>query len=115
MDTAQTRVLWFSRHFLDEDQLNGLKAIYGSNLVINQVDRTVKHVSEIQDEIDNSDVIAIVAPLDIQQQFLQLAGERPVILSESKRMFSDDGGKTVFKFNGWIRIKEIVYRTERLN
>lgn len=108
------KILWFSRHILGQDQLAGLIALYGDDLQVTQVDKTIQSASELTPYILESDVIALVAPMKIQQQVLKLAGSRPVIFSESKRLLSEDGGKTLFKFNGWYQIKRIEYEVTRL-
>ena len=79
---------------------------------ITQVDRTLSSAFELKDEIEDSDIIAIVAPVNIQQQFLKVAGsDKPVIMAKSERIVEDDleGGesKVVFKFLKWERLVKI--------
>ena len=105
------KVLWFSRHEMTEEQ----KAALG-DVEITQVSRTINSAYELKEEIDNCDIIAIVAPLNIQKQFLDLAKGKPVIYALNQRVLvpNEEGGedKVMFKFNGWQRILKIDVVTE---
>ena len=100
------KVLWVSRHIMSEEQLAAL-----GEVTINQVDRTLNSAFELQEEIAEADIIAIVAPINLQQQFLKLAGNKPVIMAVNDRQLVPDpeGGesKVVFKFVKWIQLKKI--------
>lgn len=100
------KVLWFSRHDMTAEQRKAL-----GNCEIIQVNKTINSAYELKDEIDACDIIAIVAPINLQQQFLQLAGEKPVIMAVNDRILvpQDDGteDKVVFKFVKWERLLEI--------
>jgi len=111
------KVLWFSRHEMTEPQIADLKRIFGDNLIINQVSRTISSAFELQNEIAENDVIAIVAPINLQQQFLKLAGEKPVIIAKSKRLVTKIEGeedKVEFIFRNWFQIKKIEVVLNRL-
>lgn len=105
-----TRVLWFSRHSMTDDQLNALVAKLGE-VEIMQVDKTIKTAYELADEVEACDVIAIVAPIDLQAQFVKLAKDKPVIVAQNRRELvkSDDGSesKAIFIFDGWKRLEKI--------
>lgn len=100
------KVLWFSRHEMTAEQRKAL-----GNCEIIQVNKTINSAYELKDEIDACDIIAIVAPINLEQQFLQLAGEKPVIMAVNDRILvpQDDGteDKVVFKFVKWERLLEI--------
>lgn len=99
-------VFWFSRHEMTEDQKKAL----GDNVVIHQCNQSVKSAYEIADKLEGMDVIAIVAPVNLQQQFLRLAGGRPVIMAVSERvLISQEEGedKVEFHFVKWERLLEI--------
>jgi hypothetical protein len=101
------KVLWFSRHQLSPEQLADLVRVFGEVEVI-QINRTINHASEIKADIEAVDVIAIVAPLPLQQEFLQLAGDRPVIFCKNARIVDPaDNTKVTFQHTGWFRIMEI--------
>lgn len=68
------KVLWFSRHKMTEPQLAAL-----GNVEIVQIDRSIESASELQEEINDCDIIAIVAPIGLQAQFLRVAGDKPVL------------------------------------
>lgn len=110
-----TNVLWFSRHSMTDPQLAALTTKLG-DVTVNQVNKTINSAFELQDEIAANDIIAIVAPLNLQAQFLKLAGDKPVIVAETKReLVKDaDGGedKVNFIFNGWTRLVKIDVVTE---
>lgn len=100
------KVLWFSRHEMTVEQ----KAALG-NVEIVQINRTINSAFELQAEIAAADIVAIVAPINLQQQFLKLAGEKPVIMALSERILvpSEDGGedKVDFHFVKWERLRKI--------
>lgn len=100
------KVLWFSRHEMTEAQRKAL-----GEVEINQIDRTIRRADELKQEIDESDIIAIVAPIELQQQFLALAGDKPVIMAVNERIFvpQPDGSKAKmeFQFRKWERLLKI--------
>lgn len=98
-------VLWFSRHEMTEEQ----KAALG-DVNITQVNRSIRSAWELKDEIEAADVVAVVAPVNLQEQFLKVAGDRPVITAVSRREVipNPDGEDEVeFHFVKWERILEI--------
>lgn len=76
-----TKVLWFSRHDMTPDQ----RAALGDS-EITQIDKTIKHASEVADEISQCDVLAVVAPVELQKEFLEQAGNKPVITAVNDRI-----------------------------
>ena len=100
------KVLWFSRHEMTAEQRAAL-----GDVEIVQVNRTISSAFELQSEIAAADIVAIVAPINLQQQFLKLAGDKPVIMALSERVLvpSEDGGedKVDFHFVKWERLKKI--------
>ena len=113
------RVLWFSRHIMTDEQHDALfisiakhfnNDLQETRIIITQISETINNASEIQD-LDGYDVYAIVAPIALQQQFLRVAGEKPVIMAKSNRVITKnpEGGedKVSFVFDKWERIKKI--------
>jgi len=102
------KIMWFSRHELSSPQKEDLERIYGVNLIINQVNKTISSAKELTEEINLSDVVAIVAP-PLQQEFLQLCGmDKPLIFCKNGRIVDPiDNSKVQFVHQGWFRIKEI--------
>ena len=105
------KVLWFSRHEMTPEQ----KAALG-DCEITQISKTISSAYELADEIAAADIVAIVAPINIQAQFLKLAGDKPVITAKSQRLLvhQDDGSedKVVFQFEKWERLVKIEVVTE---
>lgn len=103
-------VLWFSRHDMTEEQIDALVQIYGP-VQIHQINKTVKSANELENEIKNSDVVAVVAPVELQAEFLEIADGIPVISCRNKRILiqNQDGTETKveFVFNGWYEIEKI--------
>lgn len=100
------KVLWFSRHEMTEDQ----KAALG-DCEITQVNKSIQSAYELQSEIEAADIIAIVAPINLQAQFLKLAGNKPVIMAVNDRVLvpQPDGSedKVEFHFVKWERLIKI--------
>lgn len=70
------------------------------------MNKTIASPYDIREEIERSDVVAIVAPIHIQEQVLRLAGDKPVIMALSERVIVD-GDKVMFKFVKWERLVEV--------
>jgi hypothetical protein len=97
---------------MSEEQLNDLKRIYGKNITINKISKTISDVKEIEKDIKENDVIAVVAPLRLLQQICKIAGNKPVIIAESERKVLNN--EVQFKFKGWYQIKKIDVILEKL-
>lgn len=100
-----TKVLWFSRHEMTPDQ----RAALGDS-EITQIDKTIKHASEVADEISQCDVLAVVAPVELQKEFLEQAGNKPVITAVNDRILvpTENGeSKVQFSFVKWEQVKKI--------
>ena len=112
------KILWFSRHNMTDDQQQALfrsvakhfqNDLSRTGVIITQISETINNVSEI-DDISGYDVYAIVAPISLQQQFLRVAGSRPVIMAKSERLITktaEGEDKISFVFNKWEQIKKI--------
>ena len=102
------KVLWFSRHTMTDEQLKAL-----GDVEINQINRSISSAYELEEEINNSDIIAIVAPINLQQQFLKLAAGKPVIMAVNDRVLvpqPDGEDKVEFHFVKWEQLDEIVIK-----
>lgn len=100
-----TKVLQFSRHEMTPDQ----RAALGDS-EITQIDKTIKHASELADEISQCDVLAVVAPVELQREFLEQAGDKPVITAVNDRILvpTENGeSKVQFSFVKWEQVKKI--------
>lgn len=105
------KVLWFSRHEMTKDQKEAL-----GEVEIKQINASINSAYEIKDAIDECDIIAIVAPINLQQQFLKLADGKPVIMAvnDRKTVPDPDGGedKAIFTFVKWERLISISIEKE---
>lgn len=101
--SRKKRVLWFSRHMMTLGQLIDLRNFFGS-VEVKQISYPVQHAKEVLKDIRKSDIIALVAPLEIQKQFLELSDGKPVLFCRNQR---DHDGPNGFKHGGWFRIKKI--------
>ena len=102
------KVLWFSRHEMSADQLAAL-----GDVEVTQVNRSISSAYELEEEINNSDIIAIVAPINLQQQFLKLAAGKPVIMAVNDRVLvpqPDGEDKVEFHFVKWEQLDEIIIK-----
>lgn len=104
------KVLWFSRHTMSDTQLASLTKKLGEIELI-QVNRTINSAREISAEIEECDILAIVAPIGLQAEFLRLANGKPVITAVNERVLvkSDDGteDKVEFVFKCWEQLEKI--------
>lgn len=110
-----TKVLWFSRHDMTPAQSQTLvNKLGGFELV--KADGTIPNAFAIQPLVEECDVIAIVAPTNLQEQFLKIAGEKPVIMALNRReLVPDENGgesKAIFVFEKWERILRIIIEKE---
>ena len=100
------KVLWFSRHPMSEEQKQAL----GAGVEIHQVSKTVASARELAKEIEESEIIAVVAPIGLQAEFIRLAGGKPVITAVSERVVvpQEEGeDQVIFKFVKWERLLKI--------
>jgi hypothetical protein len=95
---TKIKIMWFSHHEMTESQKLALIPIYGY-CEIEQINKTIQNVSEISEEIKRSDVLAVVAPLTLRQQFL--ATGKPVIYSKKA------GRSDLFAHAGWFQLEKI--------
>jgi hypothetical protein len=126
------KVLWFSRHEMTADQKGALEAKLGV-IEITKVDGTMHNVhtpfkgkingedAEIpfpafKELVKGFDVVAIVAPINLQQQIIGVAGDIPVIFAENarERIRVPEGEEPQFEFvfKGWKRLVEVKVVTE---
>ena len=104
------KVFWFSRHEMSEDQIKDLRDKMG-NVEIKQCNQTIKSAFDVKDQMKDCDVVAIVAPIQMQQQFLKAAEGKPIIMAASERVMvpQPDGkeSKAEFVFSKWEQLDKI--------
>lgn len=79
------KVLWFSRHALTVDQTNDLKRIYGE-FEIEQVNKSIKSIDELKEEIERNDILAVVLPEDLLCDLKSKYPNKKIIISKSDRI-----------------------------
>lgn len=127
-----TSIVWFSRHAMTAEQYSALESKLGS-VTVTQIDGTMPNVhssfmakvngGEEEEEvppfkqlISSFDIIAIVAPINLQQQILSVAGDKPVIMAKSNRVRKEvpEGQPEEFQFifDHWYKLVKIEVVTE---
>lgn len=122
------KVLWFSRHEMNADQIGALSTKLGEVLVT-QINGNMENIHKpfvsnvdgvetsvvFKELVKEFDVIAIVAPINLQQQILGCADTKPVIYAKNNRVLvsvEGDESKVEFVFAGWERLVKIEVITE---
>lgn len=116
-----TQVLWFSRHPLSAEQEASLVSKLGP-ISVTQVNGTAPNVhvpfeaeinaapaqeiASFKALVSDFQVLAIVAPIGLQQQILGIAGDKPVIIAKNARKF-EGGDKVTFEFVCWEQLHEV--------
>ena len=100
------KIFWFSRHEMTLEQ----RAALGDCEIV-QCNRSINSAFEVQEEARECDILAIVAPINLQQQFLKIAEGRPVIMAVNDRVLipQEDGSedKVAFRFVKWEQLIKI--------
>lgn len=116
------KIMWFSRHDMTSEQasifqnceitkVNGSPAnvhVPFSGTINNGEESQLPALKEL---VKNFDILAIVAPIGLQQQFLQISGDKPVIMAKTRREIIN-GDKVVFNFDGWEQLLKIEIQTK---
>ena len=118
-----TKIFWFSRHDMDQNQISALERKFGS-VSVTKVNGTAPNVHvpftgeinndgetrelpPLKEQIQGFNVVAVVAPITLQQQLKAVLPEGvPLIITKNDRIFSG-GEKVTFKFVHWEEVEEI--------
>jgi hypothetical protein len=120
------KILWFSRHKMTPEQHQALVSKHGQ-IEVTQINGSpanvhvsfegsvnggeVSQLPPFKELAKDYDVLAVVLPINLQQQVLQVAENKPVIQALNNRNTVPDpnGGeaKVVFTFAKWQRIEKI--------
>lgn len=111
------KILWFSRHEMTEPQLNSLKTKLGpieitqvsgnpQSIYTPFVDDTNKTHDSLAKLTEDFDIIAVVLPIHLQQQLLNVVNNKPIIMALNERTF-DESGKVAFVFSKWEQLLEV--------
>lgn len=116
------KVFWFSRHIMTSAQQEAL-----GSCEVDQYNGTVTNVhvpfsaelngvqtecAPLKEVIQDYDIIAIVAPINLQKAFLDVAGDKPVIIAKNKRE-RQENGEFEFIFEYWDKLVKVEVVTER--
>lgn len=97
-----TKVLWFSRHLMQVAQMQALMDKLG-DVDITQVSKSIQRAEDIQKEIEEHDIIAVVAPPQLLAGILRIAGDKPVITAKMGRIVLPDGSVEM-PFEKWEHV-----------
>ena len=105
-----TKVLWFSRHLMKVAQAQALGNKLG-DVDITQLSKSIQSAQDIAQEIEEHDIIAVVAPPQLLAGILKLAGDKPVITAKMERTVLPDGSVDM-EFIKWERVLRIIVEKE---
>lgn len=121
-----TKILWFSRHDLTEDQLADLNRIYGEEILVKHVKTTASSWKDIAEAGESCDVLAVVLPPALLADLTNPRNNtKPVIRAIANRV--PTGNKVVnpatgkeedeyrFEHAGWEKVIKVEVVTERLS
>lgn len=115
-------VLWISRHEMEEKQKEELKEITGGDIRIIQWKETLRSIQEIKPQIEESDIVAAVLPMDLLLGLLKETKEKPLIQSVTERVstgttrtFQDGRTEPEFEYRHkyWQQILNINIETRK--
>lgn len=105
-----TKILWFSRHLMKVAQMEALRNKLG-DVDITQLSKSIQSAQDIAQEIEEHDIIAVVAPPNLLAGILRIAGEKPVITAKMERTVLPDGSVDM-EFIKWERVLRIIVEKE---
>lgn len=117
------KLLWISRHYMTDEQIEALNRIFGDTEII-QYDKTVGDMEEVIS--DDIDVYAVVFPTEkLAELYSKVKGRARIISPESDRLFTGNyitnpatGAKEkeyAFRHKHWIEYKKIEIETAILD
>lgn len=77
-------ILWLNGHNLSDTQITALQQLYG-DINITHYKENISNINDIKELIDNADIIAQNLPINLQQQILKIATNKPVITATNKK------------------------------
>jgi hypothetical protein len=99
---------------MTEEQKNDLSHIMG-DVEVEQIDKTIRDISEISNEIERSDIICVVMPLELQAElYKKISGTGKRLLVPVSHRVPNGFGSYVFVHAGWSEVKVLIISTERL-
>ena len=80
------RVLWISRHEMTPEQRADLERALGDSVTLSVWADTVEDLSALRPAVAAADVVAAVLPANLLSGLLDMAGDKPVLRSVSRRV-----------------------------
>lgn len=108
-------VIWFSRHELTEEQVNGLKKILKTEKVkvkVKTVNKTIQSAEEIKSEISDEVLVAVVLPVNLLSELKRILPESIIIAIPRNKRVKDESEKFKFVYDGWEIVKKCIYESE---
>lgn len=106
-------VIWFSRHELTEEQVNGLKKILKTEKVkVKTVNKTIQSAEEIKSEISDEVLVAVVLPVNLLSELKRILPESIIIAIPRNKRIKDESGEFKFVYDGWEIVKKCIYESE---
>lgn len=118
------RVLWISRHQMTPEQRVDLERVMGEGVELCPWKETVEDLADLRLELDRSDAVAAVLPVEHLAELVRLAGDRPVLQAAAVRtptgrvrMLPDGRREPEFAFahGGWRQILRLDLETRNLS
>ena len=99
-------VLWISRHTMTREQLADLERALNDRVKIHQWPILVRNVADLDWAIEQADAICAVLPIEKLSAILDIAGDRPVLVSQPRPRNGVDDEFT-FEHEGWYQMLRI--------
>ena len=111
------KVLWFSRHDLTEEQLDGLRKVALQEfeeegpVVVEKFDKTVSSAGEIADRVKDHRIVAAVLPVELLAELFSLLGPSGPVIALPRNKRERDGEAFVFRHAGWEIVDHVEFRS----
>ena len=106
-------VLWFSRHELTAEQIEGLKKVLNTQSIeVKTVNKTIQSAQEIKDEVTDEVLVAVVLPVGLLSELKAIMPDVLIALPKNKRDRDEVAGEFKFVYDGWEIVKKCVYESE---
>lgn len=106
-------VIWFSRHDLTKEQIEGLKKILKvEDVSVKTINKTIQSAEEIKSEITDESLVAVVLPVNLLSELKRVLPENIIIAIPRNKRVKDESGEFKFVYDGWEIVKVCKYESE---
>jgi hypothetical protein len=107
-DRKSTKILFLSRHSLEQKQIDELRTCFGEIEIVQVKDLVMSgnHVIQMAREL-NADEIVAVLPLNIIAEILQQRRYKPIVAVSERARINARTGKPVFSHDHFDRIESV--------